>query len=137
MSLVIDSSIAISWLLPNEFSGLADGAVAEAFAKGADVPVLFFSEVANTVVMAVRRRRTSLQRLEPGLAELRGIDLRADFEGRDRALDEVLNLALKHGLSAYDATYLERARRLHRPLATLDGPLRKAAVAEGVALVGE
>jgi len=49
--------------------------------------------------------------------------------------EEVLGLAEKHGLTVYDAAYLELARRYELPLATLDGDLRKAAQAEGVPLL--
>jgi predicted nucleic acid-binding protein len=48
---------------------------------------------------------------------------------------ELLALALRFGLSAYDAAYLELALRLQRPIATKDGPLRDAAVASGVGVV--
>ena len=43
-----------------------------------------------------------------------------------------MHLAEKHALTAYDAVYLELALRTGLPLATLDGPLRKAAKDEGV-----
>jgi predicted nucleic acid-binding protein len=46
----------------------------------------------------------------------------------------VLSLARGHGLSAYDATYLELALRRGLPLATLDRRLRAAAEAAGVSL---
>ena len=39
-------------------------------------------------------------------------------------------------LTAYDATCLELAMRRNLPLATLDDALRRAAPAEGVALIG-
>jgi len=44
-------------------------------------------------------------------------------------------LARKHQLTAYDASYLDLARRLDLPLATADEPLKKAALASGVKLV--
>ena len=44
-------------------------------------------------------------------------------------------LARKHGLSAYDAAYLETALRRGDGLATLDRELVNAAVAEGVVLI--
>ena len=47
---------------------------------------------------------------------------------------ELLALALRFGLSTYDAAYLELALRLQLPLATADGPLRDAALASGVGL---
>lgn len=41
-------------------------------------------------------------------------------------------LAQQHGLSSYDASYLDLARRLGVPLATLDRKLRAAAEAENI-----
>ena len=41
-------------------------------------------------------------------------------------------LCRKHGLTAYDAAYLELAQRDQYVLATTDNDLRRAAIAEGV-----
>ena len=41
-------------------------------------------------------------------------------------------LCRKHGLTAYDAAYLEIAMRSGDALATVDDDLRRAALAEGV-----
>jgi predicted nucleic acid-binding protein len=46
-------------------------------------------------------------------------------------------LARKHGLTLYDTAYLELAIRQGVPLGSLDTDLRKAAKAEGVALLPE
>ena len=45
------------------------------------------------------------------------------------------DLARKHGLSVYDALYLNLAQRRGIPLATLDKALRRAATAEDVVVV--
>ena len=45
-------------------------------------------------------------------------------------------LAEQHQISAYDATYLELAKRLNLPLATNDRALITAARVEGIALLG-
>jgi predicted nucleic acid-binding protein len=44
----------------------------------------------------------------------------------------VLVLCAQHGLTVYDATYLDVAKRKGLPLATLDADLIKAASEEGV-----
>ncbi|MCY3729311.1 MAG: type II toxin-antitoxin system VapC family toxin [Nitrospira sp.] len=46
----------------------------------------------------------------------------------------ILRLARTHGLTAYDAMYLELSIRQQRPLATLDRRLSVAAQSEGVRL---
>jgi len=56
----------------------------------------------------------------------------------DRAPEEaaVLTLARRHGLTVYDASYLELAERYAAPLATLDMTLAQAAQRENIPLVG-
>jgi predicted nucleic acid-binding protein len=49
---------------------------------------------------------------------------------------QILPLARRFHLSAYDAAYLELAIREGLPLATLDDDLRRGAAGAGVALVG-
>ena len=48
---------------------------------------------------------------------------------------ESLALALRFGLSSYNAAYLELALRLQLPVATVDAALRDAAMASGVGCV--
>ena len=47
----------------------------------------------------------------------------------------VLALSGKHGLTVYDAAYLELAQRNSLPLGTLDADLRKASQLERVAVL--
>ena len=67
------------------------------------------------------------------LRDLAGLRIRIDREPEEGT---VLRLARTHRLSVYDASYLELALREAIPLATLDGELASAAIAEGTELVG-
>jgi predicted nucleic acid-binding protein len=44
---------------------------------------------------------------------------------------------LAHGLTVYDASYLELAERSAAPLATLDVTLARAAQRENISLIGQ
>ena len=63
------------------------------------------------------------------LDALNGLPIRTDEEPDFR---EALGLAKRHGLSFYDALYLELAERRRAELATLDRALGRVAAAEGV-----
>jgi predicted nucleic acid-binding protein len=56
------------------------------------------------------------------------------LEGLDRVFGTVLDQARLYRRSAYDASYLELAKRRNLPFATKDEPLMKAAEALGVSL---
>jgi hypothetical protein len=47
------------------------------------------------------------------------------------------DLATMHQLTSYDVAYLDLAKRLSLPLATRDGDLDKAAVSEGIEVLGK
>lgn len=49
--------------------------------------------------------------------------------------ETLLHIARRHGLSVYDAAYVELALRQQLPLATLDRKLASAAMAEGLEVV--
>ena len=52
-----------------------------------------------------------------------------------RAWGPIAQLAIRHGLTFYDAAYLELAQRRGLPLATLDRELGTAAAREGIPLL--
>lgn len=54
---------------------------------------------------------------------------------RSRALHAIRPLAVRYGLSAYDAAYLELAVWRSLPLATLDGALAEAAREAGAGVL--
>ena len=99
------------------------------------VPALFFWEVANALLMAVRRQRLSqAERVEAlQLLEAQGFDV--DPASPAVIWHDVIHLAEQCQLTAYDAAYLELAMRRGLPLATHDRALRAAARSLGVELL--
>lgn len=135
MSLVLDASAALAWCFQDEASPAVDGLMAQIATEGATVPSIWRLEVTNGLRSGIRRQRlTSLQR-NLLLAELANLPIDADPETDLQAWTRTLQLADAHGLSDYDASYLEVALRLSLPLATLDGSLRRAAQSAGVMLL--
>ena len=66
------------------------------------------------------------------LNELSTLPIEVDGETAAHAWGATLKLADKHGLTPYDAAYLELSQRQRLALATLDGRLKRAAAEEGI-----
>jgi predicted nucleic acid-binding protein len=129
---VLDASVTLAWCFEDEASPYAE-AVLEKLAPGAAVvPSIWPLEVANALLVAERRKRLTRAKVTRFLQVLRSLPIVVDSEGGARALDTVLDLARAHGLSVYDAGYLELALRDGLPLATLDERLKRAARQAGV-----
>ena len=84
----------------------------------------------------VRRGRHAGDFGDGALASLALLPVKVAAEADRQAWSAALHLAERHGLTVYDAAYLEIASRREIPLATLDRQLRTAAVTEGVKLLG-
>ena len=97
------------------------------------MPVLWWFEVRNVLVVNERRGRIDTVGSAAFLAELEKLPILFDRQSHSETL---LTLARAHRLTVYDAAYLELARRLDAPLATLDQKLAAAARAARVPLVG-
>jgi predicted nucleic acid-binding protein len=91
-------------------------------------------EVANALMVLVRRRKLTEDERQTALGWLRVLPLRIDHEMSSLAFSRLSELATAHHLSVYDATYLELAQRRNLVLSCNDAPLRKAAVQCGVRL---
>ena len=100
--------------------------------RGAVVPSLWHLEVANSLTVAVRRKRISPAERADALSDLAQLDVSVDDETEQHAWRATTQLADLHGLSVYDAVYLELAQRKRLPLVTLDKALIRAAEAAGV-----
>jgi predicted nucleic acid-binding protein len=132
--LVIDSSVAIAWCFPDEQDAYSQSVLDALASERALVPDLWHLEVANTLLVGERRQRSAQANTVTWLGFLTSLPIAVDEETRAHAIGETLSLARAHGLSVYDATYLELAMRRGLPLATLDDKLKTAAKAVGVAL---
>ena len=133
--LVLDASLTLQWFLEDEADreyGLA--VLASLATKRAAVPILWFYEVGNGLLMAHRRKRITLDKVDGFLARLKALPIDA-AEPVPSEILELPALAQKHSLTNYDAAYLALAMRLSLPLATNDADLRRAAAATGIAMV--
>ena len=126
---VLDASVSTSWLLDDELDPQAATALEWVRTNGALVPHLWHYEVRNALVVAERRGRLPEGHAKERLAFLGDLLILTDQEADLRA---AMELAIAHGLSFYDALYLELARRRRLPLATRDAALARAARAEGL-----
>ncbi len=85
-------------------------------------------EMGNALSALIRRRRLTVAEATRGLDIFNDIRIRLAEVNVGRAVQT----AAKTGLYAYDAYYLECARKTRAPLLTIDRKLRKAAETMGV-----
>lgn len=132
---VLDCSVTMSWCFQDEARPETDALLERLRDDGAIVPQLWFWEVANVLNMAVRRKRIDAVGASAQLGVLATLPITPDPDGVAHAWRETLRLAQSEGLTVYDASYLELARRIGADLATTDSDLRAAAERRGVTVV--
>jgi predicted nucleic acid-binding protein len=132
--MVLDSSIVGCWCFPDERSSIVDLAFVQLGLDEAIVPVLWWFEVRNVLVINERRGRINQTGSAAFLADLEKLPISFD---RQSDSETVLALARAHRLTVYDAAYLELALRADAPLATLDQQLVRAARTARVPLLGD
>lgn len=136
--LVIDASITLSWLLPDEVSALAFGVRDELVSSEyVWVPAHWRLEVCNALCVAERRKRLDAAGVAQAVALVTQLPIQVDPHTSERAGVETLSLSREHALSVYDAAYLELALRRGACLASLDGPLRAVTRKLGVSVLPE
>ena len=132
---VLDASLALQWFLEDEADRKYSLEVLSSLSrKSAVVPLLWFYEVGNGLVMAQRRKRIRPNQIQEFLARLRTLPI----DATEQTASEILNLpqlAQAHQLTNYDAAYLALAIATNLPLATNDSALRKAAAPAGVKIL--
>lgn len=134
---VLDASVALRWFLDNPIPIYATR-VKQFFLKGvrAVVPALWHLEMSNGLVVAQRRSILTAVDVDQAITDIEQIVAQAvDTDSIVVSARRTLTTARAFQLSAYDAVYLDLARRERLPLATLDDQLRNAAAHAGVELL--
>jgi predicted nucleic acid-binding protein len=128
-AIVVDASVMVEVIRGDESRlRLAQGWAQEEALLLA--PLHFRAEVANALLRSARLPANEVS-LAAGELDRSGV------EPADRGLtglQDAIDLADRHGLTVYDALYLQLAIDVDGELATLDKELRRAAEAEQVAL---
>lgn len=132
----LDASVALAWFLDHPVP--ADAVQAKhallAGSKGV-VPALWHLEIANSLIVAQRRRILSAADALIAVSALEQIVLQTlELHADPVPIREAFTTARNFGLSVYDAVYLDLARTEGIPLASLDKRLRTAAAKAGVEL---
>jgi predicted nucleic acid-binding protein len=130
VTLVIDASVALALVLPDEQSDWAADVVSLVARTGGRAPMLWEYEVVSGLRNAERRQRISAEDVDDALTLLSRLPIRLE----QPSAQSLLRLSRDHALTAYDAAYLSVAVRHGLPVATRDHALATAAQAEGVAL---
>ena len=133
---VADSSVAVAWAVLSQSSQPTERLLNHvASGRPFVVPILWVFEVANALLVLTRRNKIRPEQCARARRALSHLNPVVDEEGPRSALGKVSDLAEEHGLSVYDATYLELALRRRLPLASRDKDLNKAAARCGVSVL--
>jgi predicted nucleic acid-binding protein len=136
LTFVLDNSVALAWSFRDERTPAIMELLAAVERDGAFAPAIWPLEALNGLLMAERRGRIGPEMRASLVSGLRELPVELDEETTDQAWETTADLAARHRLTVYDATYLELAMRRRLPLATLDRALRDAAAREGVMVLG-
>lgn len=135
----MDASFAMPWIFTDEVSSLSD----EAWSKliegkaTAHVPGLWPMEMVNVTLRGPRHGKPKPTDEEAAafFEILYQMPLRVHGQGMDIFLKLSPGLCRKHKLTVYDSAYLMLALTSGLPLATRDGKMRDAALAEGAVVI--
>ena len=126
-SFVIDASVIISWYNPDEQNDYAENILLCLQSERAIVPCLCYYEVNNVLRMLEKKGKVSSIYVDKAIAATDKLPIIRDNAPAGFKMPLTLHLSREHGLTIYDACYLELAVRLNLPLASLDSDLIKAA----------
>lgn len=133
---VLDVSACMPWCCEDETTTASEEMLQWAIeGSSLHVPALWTWEILNAISVVVRRRRISSDRGKEFLEQLAKLNFKIDRPPQIADLSRLHSVAVHHQLTAYDAAYLDLAKRLSLPLATRDADLRRAAIAEGVRII--
>ena len=125
---VLDASVVLTWCFPDENAGMAQH-IAGIFKQGgtAVAPSFWPHEVLNALLVGEKRKRISKELVRSFLDDLAMLPIVLEQVPAGVVFERIQRLSREHGLTAYDAAYLDLALDSGLPLATLDEDLVRAA----------
>ncbi len=130
MAFVADTSVITAWFLPSQATGYTNRMLDRAAKESVHLPALWVYEFSNVLVTLERRKKLTAAQSQGALDHIAA--LRMVVESALPDAGQLTRFARQHGLSAYDAGYLELALRMRLSLATRDSGLAKAAAVLGL-----
>jgi len=131
---ILDCSMTMAWFFEDESNLRSQAVFFSLDEQKILVPSLWPLEVANVLICAERRNRTTAAKIAKFVDMLARLPIVVDAHTAEIALGDILTLARRHRLTAYDAAYLELALRTGCPLASFDDSLNETAAALGIEL---
>ncbi len=122
--IVLDASAFLTFLLKEESDIIDPTVIEKMLLQEADivVPPIFYTEVLNALLMAVKRKRISRVQLEEYIT----ITEAMPFHIEDSiTIEEIANLALDHSLTSYDASYVALALEYRVPVISMDKAIQR------------
>jgi predicted nucleic acid-binding protein len=132
MAFVLDSSVALAWLLPDESDPAIDALADRLETEAAVAPAIWQLEVRNALLAAHGRGRLSEKDRARVLAIVADFPIEIEPQLSGDTLASIVDLARRFALTTYDAAYLELAHRGGFALATLDARLIESCTKLGV-----
>jgi predicted nucleic acid-binding protein len=132
--IVLDASITVSWLL-DEPSALDLESVLRT--ERIIVPSHWTVEVGHAILKALRRNTIRQEQLIGIASDLDGLSISVQPPIDVAAIVPLLNFAWEHGLTMYDAAYVQLARNRTAKLATLDKAMGQTAAKLGIEMLVE
>lgn len=133
MAFVVDNSVVCGWLLESQACAYSEGIAQRLQTDRAIAPMLLPLEYTNVLRTACKRQKIIASQAQDMLVMLAVLPIDIDTSAPSPA--QLLDLALRHDLTSYDAVYLDLALRRSLPIATTDQALANAAIAVGVGVV--
>ena len=126
---VADASFCAAWVLPNEASSRAEHFLGSVLSGDINfiIPVLWYYEMGNLLRSAVLRGRMKKADASTALHLLAEVPVADCDSPTQESMADTADLAFKHKLSFYDASYLELASRLQIELHSEDVNMNRVA----------
>ena len=135
MKLIADISVVLAWFFDEKQTPGALDVLRHIETGVLLVPSLWWTELENGILMGERRgRKTSVESVA-FLKLINALPIQTDDIPPHRTSNDILDIARRHQLTAYDATYAELATRAGIALATFDSSLHRCASSLGVKLL--